>query len=494
MPETPLAAEDRRFFDLVADVIFANPFSTQYQGVAARLSEVTCLPTSGSKQRYLDAVAEILRERLAQLAGRGIRRVGDVHPRDQKALEYVLLFRCYHSYNAAFDGLIETQLNRGDESVPVPFADELLGELADCGVAALDALRYISLFYQLRRAYHFIDQTLIGQSPCMVRLRHALWNNVFTTDIRTYGNQLWGRMEDFSTLLLGETGSGKGAAAAAIGRSGAIPFDPASGRFKVSFTTSFIATNLSQFPESLIESELFGHRKGAFTGAIDHHQGVFQRCSPHGALFLDEIGDVSLPTQIKLLNVLQERRFSPVGSHQVMKFSGRVIAATNRPLDRLRQEGRFREDFYYRLSSDVILVPSLRERLAEQANELDALLALLIQRMTGGQNTSLVGQASLALKTQLPPNYPWPGNVRELEQAVRRVLLTGSYRPDLDSNLDANGLADPWLEALTQGQLSAQDLLAGYCQRLYRQLGSYEKVAQQAGLDRRTAKKYIEQL
>ncbi len=205
----------------------------------------------------------------------------------------------------------------------------MLEELDRCGFSKRDSLRYFGLFLQLRRAYYFIDRALIGRAASMQSLRRGLWNVLFTEDARLYDNHLWDRMEDFSTLLLGDTGTGKGAAA--IGQSGFIPFDQQSRCFKPCFTQAFIATNLSQFPENIIESELFGHRKGAFTGAVDHHPGLFERCSGHGSLFLDEIGDVSVAVQIKVLKVLQERLFTAVGSHDERRFSGRIIAATNRP-------------------------------------------------------------------------------------------------------------------------------------------------------------------
>ena len=176
----------------------------------------------------------------------------------------------------------------------VPFADEMIGELVRSGFTEEQAARYFALFFQLRRAFYFILRSLAGECESMRQLREALWNNVFTHDMRGYDAALWNRMEDFSTLLLGETGTGKGP-----GRGGdrplgvhPLPSRP-SARFAANFTETFIAINLSQFPETLIESELFGHRKGSFTGAIDHHQGVFERCSAHGALFLDEIGEVS---------------------------------------------------------------------------------------------------------------------------------------------------------------------------------------------------------
>ncbi len=167
-------------------------------------------------------------------------------------------------------------------------------------------------------------------------------------------------MEDFSTLLLGETGTGKGAAAAAIGRSGFIPYVAAERRFAANFADSFIGVNLSQYPETLIESELFGHRKGAFTGAIGHHEGVFERCSAHGALFLDEIGEVSVPVQIKLLQVLQERMCA---GRAHGRRSGARLAA-HRPPGHCVARG-FPRRLFLRLCSDVLSPrsPALAEAL-----------------------------------------------------------------------------------------------------------------------------------
>lgn len=169
---------------------------------------------------------------------------------------------------------------------------------------------------------------------------------------------------------------------------------------------SFIALNLSQFPESLIESELFGHRKGAFTGAVEAHEGVLARCSPHGAIFLDEIGDASVPVQIKLLQVLQERTFAPVGSHEKVRFRGRVIAATHRPLETLRNRKLFRDDFFYRLCSDVIQVPPLRQRLREDPDELRQLLDHAIAMMVGAPAADLADPVEKTIRATVGDLYP----------------------------------------------------------------------------------------
>jgi transcriptional regulator with PAS, ATPase and Fis domain len=217
---------------------------------------------------------------------------------------------------------------------------------------------------------------------------------------------------------------------------------------------------------------------------------MLELCSEHGALFLDEIGEVGVPIQIKLLQVLQERVFTPLGTHTLKRFKGRVIAATNRPLEELRRERGFRDDFFYRLCSDVIALPSLRQRIEESPAELELLVRLLVERMTGAASDAATGQVLEAFKRDLPPGYPWPGNVRELEQAVRRILLTGRYTGDVAPK--AANEEEDFVQRVRAGALVAEEMLEGYCGLLYRRHGTYEEVARKAGLDRRTAKKYVQ--
>ncbi len=483
-----LSGEDREFFCKLASIIFSNPFSIDPKLIEELLGKKLNDFSHSNTGKYLPLVP-ILERRLARLESRSVTRIQDVHADDRKVLEYAYLFLYFHKYLQSMDELIQNQLVTGHEPVDVPFHAELIHDLKTSGFTLPEAYRYIALFYQLRRAFYFIAQALVGDSPCMIRLRHSLWNNVFTSDVRLYADHLWNRMEDFSTLLLGETGTGKGTAAAAIGRSGLILFNPKTGRFERSFTDTFIAINLSEFPETLIESELFGHRKGAFTGAIDHHKGLFERCSAQGSLFIDEIGDVSIPIQIKLLNVIQERKFSPVGSHEIKRFEGRVIAATNQSIFEMRKQGKFRDDFYYRLSSDVIEVPPLRTRLQESPPELAQIVTLLINRMVGTEHTGgLIDNVLGILNQSLPRSYPWPGNVRELEQAVRKIIINNEF----GDGQTASVLIKDWLDDMQEGKLTAQELLSHYCFMLYSRLGTYEEVAAKTALDRRTVKKYID--
>jgi DNA-binding NtrC family response regulator len=483
-----LSAPNRDFFSLLSEAAFTNPFSTDRDRIDRRLAAA---PRGMGQSEILGRLLARVRDRLRGLATTNLRR----YPAEERVLvEQAILFDVFHRVADSFDALIQDQLAKGAKSVPVPFGRETLAALARAGFDAADARRYFELFYQLRRAFHFIEHTLSGASPSMRHLRERLWANVFTHDARLYARLLWRRMEDFSTFLLGETGTGKGIAAAAIGRSGWIPYDETKEAFAESFVDSFLSINLSQFPEALIESELFGHKKGAFTGAIDGHAGVFARCSPHGSIFLDEIGEIGAPVQIKLLRVLQERVFSPVGGHETARFSGRVIAATNRSLDDLRARGDFRDDFYYRLCSDVIEVPSLAARLREDPTELDALLAFILRRVLGEDSPDLRVMVRGAIDRDLGPEYPWPGNVRELEQCVRRVVLTRGYAGDrlfrAAAAASSPGGADTRLLEVA-GEQTAKGLVARYCKALYVRHGTYEEVARRTGLDRRTVKAHV---
>jgi len=479
--------EERSFFTLVRKAVAANPFSEERQALDL---EIGGRYKRGRPQQNLSAAVHEVEARLQKLDKGQRLNVRLYMGRDRQLVKSAVLFDAFHRLIPMYDQLIVDQIAAGEQNLQVTFASDALGLLQKCGFSSQEARRYFELFFQMRRAFFFIQQSLVGSSSSMVKLRESLWNNVFTHNIDLYDEYLWNRMEDFSTMILGPTGAGKGTAAAAIGRSGYIPFDQKKSCFVENFTSAFISINLSQYSETLIESELFGHKKGAFTGAIENYRGVFDRCSPYGAILLDEIGEVGGPIQIKLLQVLQERRFVPVGGHQSKRFSGRVIAATNRPLDQIRERRILRDDFFYRLCSDIIHVPSLSQRVAEDKQELKGLLSHTIHRLLGNPSAELADRLYHQIIHQLGEAYPWPGNVRELEQCVRRLLISKRYTPF--QFLPDHDLSGYLREGLTSGTLDAQTLLAGYCCMLYQRHGSFEAVARSAGLDRRTVKKHIE--
>ena len=480
-----LNLEDRKFFHLVEKVTFENPFAPEREKALQELTGVT--DAVGDKLKEL--AKPIVQKKINKLDLKGAADFNHYKGEDKRLVRIALLYDAFYRFRNNFDVLIQDQIKSGDNPIAVSFADDVVALLERRGFNHEEAVRYLAFFYQLRRAYFFIDKTLVGQSQAMRKLRSNLWSNIFTQDPRWYENFLWDRMEDFSTFLVGETGTGKGTAAAALGRSGFIPYLEKKKQFAESFTKNFIEINLSQFPETLIESELFGHKKGAFTGAVEDHKGVFARCRKYGAILLDEIGDISIAVQIKLLKVLENRSFTIVGGHCKERFQGRVIAATNRCLDDLRKEGKFRDDFYYRLCSDVIYVPSLREQINEDPNALEILINHTIQRIIGEPGQNLAAELKSIISREIVPTYEWPGNVRELEQAVRRILLTKHYKgtPCEDTPIKLT----QFVSDIEDGNLSAQEVMTSYCNMLYEKHKTYEKVAEITRLDRRTVKKYI---
>jgi sigma-54 specific flagellar transcriptional regulator A len=209
---------------------------------------------------------------------------------------------------------------------------------------------------------------------------------------------------DSTVLITGATGTGKEIVARNIHFQSPRRLKP------------FVPVNCGAIPPDLLESELFGHEKGAFTGAVSDRKGRFE-LADGGTLFLDEIGDMPLPMQVKLLRVLQERTFERVGSGKPRQVNLRIIAATHRDLDKLVAEGKFREDLYYRLSVFPIYVPDLKERIEDLPLLVEEIRRKL-QQTTDGAGTTLSPRALESLR-----HYGWPGNIRELSNLVERLSI-----------------------------------------------------------------------
>ncbi|HEY6008160.1 MAG TPA: sigma-54 dependent transcriptional regulator [Geobacteraceae bacterium] len=250
---------------------------------------------------------------------------------------------------------------------------------------------------QLRDRYEF--SSIIGHSPAMQKVFSSLQRIIKT---------------DSTVLILGESGTGKELVAKAIHFNGARKEKP------------FIAVNCAAIPETLLESELFGHTRGAFTGAIKDKIGKFEAAN-HGTIFLDEIGTMPMHLQTKLLRVLQEQEVERIGSTKPIKLDVRVVSATNINLEEEIRRGVFREDLYYRLNVIPVNLPPLRDRVEDILH----LAKHFIEKYCRAMNRPLMTISKEALDAL--EHYPWPGNVRELENVIERtVAMTESNHITLD--------------------------------------------------------------
>ena len=254
------------------------------------------------------------------------------------------------------------------------------------------ALHHVNMFYRERR---------LGKSGSSVLFRSLVGISDSVAKVRELIEKV--ADSDANVLILGESGTGKEVVARTLHYHSGRNDKP------------FVPVNCGAIPPDLLESELFGHEKGAFTGAISARQGRFELANG-GTLFLDEIGDMPLPMQVKLLRVIQERVFERVGSNKSIQTNVRIIAATHRTLENEISEGRFREDLYYRLNVFPIEMPSL----AERAEDIPLLVEELIIRMENNKRGSVrLTPAAIAVLQQ----YEWPGNVRELSNLIERLLI-----------------------------------------------------------------------
>ncbi len=278
---------------------------------------------------------------------------------------------------------------------------------------------------------------------------------------------------DATVLLRGETGTGKELVARALHRRSARHDRP------------FVAVNCTAIPRDLMESEFFGHEKGAFTGAVARRIGRFE--AAHGStLFLDEVGDLDLAIQAKLLRVLQEQEITPVGARDGRRVDVRIVAATNRDLEAAVKEGRFRDDLYYRLNVIPIRLPPLRERPSDLPALLEHFLGSFARRY--GRAPPIAPPELLAAAQA----YPWPGNVRELRNLCERAVLMGwaAVAPILGAARAEAGaaaaLVDPSLPLLEARQRLVERFEREYLTRLLKEhRGRVGEVARAAGIAER---------
>ncbi len=231
---------------------------------------------------------------------------------------------------------------------------------------------------------------------------------------------------DCTVLITGESGTGKELVARAVHAQSPRGGGP------------FVAVNCGAIPETLLESELFGHARGAFTGAHQNKLGTIGSAEK-GTLFLDEIAELSLGLQVKLLRVLQAREYSPVGDTRVLKADVRVVAATNMDLEQAVNEGKFRQDLYYRLNVIMLHVPELKRRAGDIPELVEHFMT--VAREKSGRQVNQISRAAMQLLTE----YAWPGNVRELENTIERaMLLCGGDRIEpTDFPVRVRGLGNP---------------------------------------------------
>ncbi len=296
-----------------------------------------------------------------------------------------------------WDEHLPVYLLGGADGDPVPegLGREVLGRVAEPlkYPAVTNVLHQAEVYREsqgrrARRRPVELFRSLVGHSRAIQRVRRLI-EQVAETEA--------------TVLILGETGTGKEVVARNIHYYSARREGP------------FVPVNCGAIPGELLESELFGHEKGAFTGAISARQGRFEMAQG-GTLFLDEIGDMPLPMQVKLLRVLQERVFERVGSNRSIQADVRVVAATHRNLEELIREGKFREDLYFRLNVFPIEMPPLRERVEDIPLLINELIARIEHERRG--SVRLAPGAVMALC-----QYPWPGNVRELANLIERLAI-----------------------------------------------------------------------
>jgi Sigma-54 interaction domain len=503
--------KDWPFLEKVAVLVTSNPFEPEWmhnhQEALARPTQppqpaIAWQPGLGPWGPTGSPRSLELGDRIESLVEQGRSKLAAGEAADERELdayEKLALYWLYCSHGRQLDLYVDRAV-RGDQAAgpalePKAIWEDFLGEhrrlLALSGRAfplGLAPEHVFACFFLFRRAFYHIFFNIVGASKPAAKLRSEAWQSIVTHDF--FGNVVVGgltrRMRDFATLITGPSGTGKELVAQAVGRSLYVPFDPKRKVFAADFLEAFCPVNLSALPPLLIESELFGHVKGAFSGAVEGRVGRLEGCPECGAVFLDEIGELNGELQVKLLRVLQERRFRRVGQNADLPFAGKVIAATNRDLAEEVAARRFREDLYYRLCADRIVTPSLREQLADRPADLPLMVTYLCRRVVGEEQAGRLCEEVVAwIERNLGGAYAWPGNFRELEQCVRSYAIRKEYHPLRKPEPTETACATLAGEVMA-GRLSHEQIERAVFAEVYRRAGSYQEAARLLGVDWRT--------
>lgn len=347
---------------------------------------------------------------------------------------------------ATIDGAVEAVKKGAEAYLAKPFTDQELLAAVEQALEKLERRRNVQTDTEPKSAYG-----IVGTSPGM--------QQVFKLIAKAAGMNT-------NVLISGESGTGKELVARAIHYGGPRSAAP------------FVPVNCTAIPDSLLESELFGHVKGAFTGANSSREGFFQ-IADNGTIFLDEIGDASLNLQGKLLRVIQSKEIFMVGSSQVRKVDARIIAATHKDLPSLIQKGLFREDLYYRLNIIDIPIPPLRER----KEDVPALVNHFVSHYCHDMDRQSPAFSDNALDALM--NYGWPGNIRELENLLQRLLVIVD-----DDHIDVGDLPDAMrytINTALAGSRSLSDVEAEHILNVLDGVeGNKTKAAEILGIDRKT--------
>ena len=494
-----LEEDAARRLEAIGRLGFINPFGAERRALEALILGDDAVASSAwsrplewsledpvlqTIQREAEAQMKIAQARLAQ---------GEhASERERELVRGVALYVLYYRYEQAFYLEIIADTASPQIDFYEAFCDDFTELLEHVGPPSWGRTpaRLFAIFFQSRRAFHFVYHQILGTSRAAAALRTSVWESVFTHDPLRYLDHLHGRMHEVSTLILGPSGTGKELVASAIGLSRFIGFDVKRRRFRTDFRDQFHALHVAAMSKTLIESELFGHKKGAFTGAGEDRAGHLEGKWPSDTVFLDEIGELDGEVQVKLLRVLQSRKFHRLGDTQSREFGGKVVAATNRDLSEEMAAGRFRGDLYYRLCADIIHTPSLREQLGGSLDELRHLVTVILQRTLGSAEPELIDGIVCGIDDSVGVSYSWPGNMRELEQCVRNLLIHDRYTTP-DAVTPAGGLQALFSE-MQGAQADMDRVMSAYSTWVYAQKGSFEKAARALGVDRRTVSKYVD--